>query len=679
MGSDFQVPKPLAERLVPFKITAIYTVIGGLWILFSDEILAALIHDPAALTRLQTFKGWFYVLATALMLHLLIRRGIKAVRQSEEALHETARGVSAATGAAFFNSLVRHLAKVLKVDCVLIGQVSGDNEEKIQTVAVYAHGEIKENFTYHLPGTPCENVVRKDMCYYPAGVRELFPDDHLLAEMKVESYLGTPLFDSAGRVSGLLVVMNTKPLPNTDYGQSLLRIYAVRAAAELERKRAEERLTYMAYHDPLTDLPNRTLFYDRLSLALAHARRLDQMLAVLFIDLDQFKNINDSLGHATGDMLLQGAAGRLSSCIRAGDTLARMGGDEFTLLLPGIHQAEDAVKVARKIFDAFKQPWVLGGHEFHLTVSIGISVYPNDGVDPETLLKNADTAMHRAKELGRNSCQFYNPEMKAKILERLAMEKSLRYALEHDEFVICYQPQVHTGTGGITGIEALVRWQSPDRGLISPDRFIPLAEDTGLILPIGEWVLRTACAQNKAWQEAGFPSVRVAVNLSPYQFRQETLVETVVRVLKETGLEPCWLELEITESAAMYDVDYTIAVLHELRDMGIRIAIDDFGTGYSCLNCLKQFPINRLKIDQSFVSDAVINPASAAIVTTIITLANNLNLEAIAEGVETEEQLAFLKQCRCGQMQGYLFGEPVPAGEFEKILGRTFACRVEKI
>ncbi len=436
-----------------------------------------------------------------------------------------------------------------------------------------------------------------------------------------------------------------------------------------DKRSMVQQLTHQAHYDFLTNLPNRVLFKDRLNLELSHAHRNKALLAVMFLDLDRFKLVNDTLGHAMGDQLLKGVAKRLSDCLRESDTVSRLGGDEFTILLPGLSYKEDAAKVAQKIINALQQPWLLGGHEFHITTSIGIALYPNDGEDADTLLKHADTAMYRAKEQGGNDYQLYTPAMNAIILERLDLENSLRHAVKNKEFVVFYQPQVNTNTGQITGMEALVRWQHPYRGLISPNEFIPVAEETGLIVPIGEWVLRTACAQIKAWQETGFPPMRVTVNLSARQFlQQKNLVAIVAQILQETGLDPRWLELEITESIAMQDVEFTITMLYELRRMGIQIAIDDFGTGYSSLNYLKRFPINTLKIDRSFVCDIGINQDNTAIVSTIINLGQNMGLNVIAEGVEAEEQLVFLKKRDCIEMQGYLFSKPVPAEEFERLL-----------
>ena len=435
-----------------------------------------------------------------------------------------------------------------------------------------------------------------------------------------------------------------------------------------ERRRAEETAQHQAYHDPLTDLPNRVMFNDRLTLALAHASRHRKMLAVLLVDLDRFKTIIDTLGHAMGDRLLRGVAERLHECLENGDTLARQGGDEFVILLPQVNRADKAVKLAQRMLEALKPSFHFGSHELHITTSIGIALYPYDGEDTDTLLKNADTALYRAKEQGRNNYQLYTPAMNARAFERLALENSLRKALERREFLLHYQPQVQLLSGQITGTEALLRWQHPDLGLVYPAEFIPLAEETGLIVSLGEWVMRTACVQNQAWQRAGLPPMTVAVNLSARQFQHHDLVETVQRILKETEMAAQWLELEITESIAMQNADYTIVVLRELKDMGIQISMDDFGTGYSSLSYLKKFPIDTLKIDQSFVRDLNSDPSDAAIAKAVIVLAHSLKLKVIAEGVETQEQKNFLREHGCDVTQGYLFSNPLPAPLLENLV-----------
>ena len=438
-----------------------------------------------------------------------------------------------------------------------------------------------------------------------------------------------------------------------------------------ERKQAEAQIRALAYHDTLTGLPNRLLFNDRLAMAMAQAQRQKCHLAVLFIDLDRFKVINDSLGHSFGDKLLQSVAARIQSCIREGDTLARLGGDEFTLLLPNLLETVDAAKVADKLLEALRSPFELDGRELFVTASMGVSLYPDDGADVEELVKNSDTAMYRAKEQGRDNYQLYTSTMNARALERLHMENSLRKALVQNELVVYYQPLLDLRTGRIEGVEALVRWRHPELGLVGPSEFIPIAEATGLILPIGPWVLRTACAQVREWQQRGHPGLGVSVNLSPRQFQQPNLAEQIREILNETGLDPRCLDLEITESNAMQNAEITTPILNEIKALGVQISIDDFGIGYSSLSYLKRLPINTLKIDQSFVRDITTDPDDAAIARAVIAMAHSLKLKVVAEGVETAEQLAFLTAHRCDRMQGFYFSQPLPAAECEPFLKRS--------
>ncbi len=435
------------------------------------------------------------------------------------------------------------------------------------------------------------------------------------------------------------------------------------AADITERKRAEARLMQLANFDTLTGLPNRALFHDRLAHALAKAHRSKKLVALLFLDLDRFKIINDSLGHYAGDELLKSVAERLQKNAREDDTVARLGGDEFTVILEGITYNEDATIVARKILEVMGQPFYLDGHEVFVTTSMGIAIYPLDGDNSDDLLKNADTAMYRAKEQGRNGYRFYTADMNAKAVEQLIMESSMRHALERNEFEVYYQPQIDVHSRELTGFEALLRWRHPDLGLLYPSQFLRLAEDNGLIVVIGDWVLHHVCAQAAEWQRTGLPPVRVAVNLSGRQFRQENLVESVARALRESGLSPHLLELEITENFLLDNIQSAVITLNRLHDLNVQLAMDDFGTGYSSLSYLKRFPLNSLKIDQSFVRDISTDPDDAAIAEAIIALARTLRLRVMAEGVETEEQLYFLRSRGCDQAQGFLISEALPADQ----------------
>ncbi len=435
-----------------------------------------------------------------------------------------------------------------------------------------------------------------------------------------------------------------------------------------ERTYAEEQIKHLAYHDALTTLPNRLLFKDRVTVAISHAQRHESRVSVLFLDLDRFKVINDSLGHNIGDQLLQAVAARVQSCVRDSDTVARLGGDEFTLLLPELTHAEDAALVAQKILEAVRYPFHIEGREFYITTSIGISVYPEDGPDAETLIKSADTAMYQAKEQGRDNYQLFNALVNAKALQRIALEHGLRRSLSHHEMAVHYQPIFDLRSGRITGMEALLRWTDPELGAIPPATFIPLAEAIGVMIPIGTWALRVACAQAKQWHDSGFDTLSLAVNLSVCQLQQPDLVNLVRDVLAETGLPARHLELEITESTAMQSPEASIRTLYELKRLGIRISLDDFGTGHSSLAYLKRFPIDTLKIDQSFIRDITRDPDTAAIVTAIIAMGHSLRLKVIAEGVEFTDQATFLKRHDCDQMQGYLINAPMPAAELGAIL-----------
>jgi diguanylate cyclase (GGDEF)-like protein/PAS domain S-box-containing protein len=455
-----------------------------------------------------------------------------------------------------------------------------------------------------------------------------------------------PIHDRGGRVIGAVIVFHD--------------VSAARAMSS--------QMTHSAQHDVMTNLPNRLLLNDRITQSISLARRQSRPIAVIFLDLDRFKYINDSLGHAIGDQLLQSVSRRLLASVRGSDTVSRQGGDEFVILLSEIAYPEDAATSANKILHSLSAPHSIEGQDLHIDGSIGISVYPEDGADAETLIKNADTAMYHAKENGRNNFQFFKAEMNVKAVERQSLEGSLRRALERKEFLLHYQPKVNLETGEITGVEALIRWRQPDRGLVPPSQFVPIAEDCGLIIQIGRWVLREACRQARAWQRAGLPPVPITVNVSAVEFRDKGFVESVRTTLSETGLEAQYLGLELTEGVLMEDAESTATVLQELKLMGVHLAVDDFGTGYSSLSYLRQFPIDVLKIDQSFVNQITADPEDSSIVSAIISMGKSLKHLVVAEGIETQEQRAYLQAHRCAEGQGYLFSRPLAAAQFAQLL-----------
>src|SRR5450755_4187132 len=486
---------------------------------------------------------------------------------------------------------------------------------------------------------PLRMAVKQDKPVGPYVDRVLVRRDGV--EYPIESS-GAPIRDRAGRIVGMVIVFHD--------------VSAARAMSVL--------MTHSAQHDVVTGLPNRVLLNDRITQAIVLARRNENPLAVMFLDLDHFKNINDSLGHAIGDNLLQSVSRRLLASVRKSDTVSRQGGDEFVILLSETTNPEDAATSAKKILLSLSGPHSIGGQDLFIDGSIGISVYPGDGEDAETLIKNADTAMYHAKERGRNNFQFFKAEMNLKAVERQSLEGSLRRALEREEFLLHYQPKVNLDTGEITGGEALIRWQHPDRGLVPPSQFVPIAEDCGLILQIGRWVLREACSQARAWQNAGLRPLPIAVNVSAVEFRDKGFAERVRTVLSETGLEARYLELELTEGVLMEDAETMVSVLQELKMMGVLLAVDDFGTGYSSLSYLRQFPIDVLKIDQSFVHQITADPDDSTIVSAIINMAKSLKHLVVAEGVETREQRSYLQAQHCGEGQGNLFSRPLAAARF---------------
>jgi len=823
-----------------------------------------------------------------------LKQEVSERRHIEQAITEVSDAVSSTTGEEFFLGLVKRLTETLHVDYALVARIPRESKGMVQTVAAYGDGRVLENLSYQLDGTPCKEVLENNSCHFSDDVPREYPRDNEAAQMGVQSYMGTPLYDVGGRQVGLVAVMSRAHMTSRQPAETILQVYATRIAAELqhmdaqqeirglvkfpdenpspvmrvsadgtllyanrgseavlsvwersvgdrmpehivrqcrdalaagrdtrfdvacgtsiytfvlapsggqgyvnmyglditervqadaqmrklssaleqtadsvmitdrngiveyinpmfceltgfspsevignkanvvksghhdnefytqlwrtildgevfrgtfvnkkkdgslyyeektitplrsgqgeithfvstgkditERMQTEERLHYLAYHDVLTGLPNRALFIDRLKHTMARRDAVERRIAVLFLDLDRFKNINDTLGHGVGDRLLQALPERLLGCVRKGDTVARLGGDEFAILVENIGTMEDASHIATKLIAAMAQPVTIDEHELFISTSIGISIFPDDSIDANALLKHADTAMYRAKDLGRNTYQFYSTDMSAKAFERLSMETSLRRALDRGEFELYYQPQVELGSGRIIGAEALIRWHHAELGMVSPVKFIPLLEDTGLILPVSEWVLRTAAEEAKIWQRVAGTTVRVAINLSSRQFHDDRFKEQVADVISESGLEPSLFDLEITESILMQNNQASMSNLHALHGLGVRLSVDDFGTGYSSLSYLKRFTVDTLKIDRSFIHDVTSDQDDAAIVGAIIVMAHSLKLEVVAEGVETEEQFEFLRSRGCDAMQGNLFSTPVPADQFKRLL-----------
>jgi diguanylate cyclase (GGDEF)-like protein len=575
--------------------------------------------------------------------------------------------VCSLTGDELFRAIVRHMADLFGVRFAFVAELADAESGRARLIAAWKDGEYQQGIDFALAGTPDESVVGGLRAYIPDGLPGLYPEDARLREMDLVSFFAEPLFDREGRPLGHFGMMHDKPLRLDGAAEALLRVFAARALAEVERRREETKLSYLANHDSLTDLPSRALFIDRLNQSLARANWHNVLVAVLRVDMERFKVINDTVGQAVGDHLMQLIAFRLRSCVRDGDTVARLGVEEFAVILVEVKSSDDVAPIARKIQAAFAPAFHVQGHEFVMTTAIGIALYPPDGEDAETLIRSAEAATHSARRRGLNEYQFYAASMNEKAAERLRLEADLRRAIERGEFEVHYQPQIDLGNRRLTGVEALIRWRHPELGLISPTEFISLLEETGLILPVGEWVLRQACDQKKTWKDEGLAVARMSVNLSSRQLNDPNLVTTVRRILGETALEPTDLELEITEGM-IEDADQALKILHGLSAMGVTLAIDDFGMGYSSLSHLKRFPIDTLKIDRTFVRDVTTDSDDAAIAKAIIAMAHSLKLKVIAEGVETKEQLAFLKGESCDEYQGFFFSRAIPGRDLAQLL-----------
>ncbi len=598
-------------------------------------------------------------------------------RNAETAIRQITEAIANAIGAEFFRVLTRAMADILDADSVAIGVRSPGRPDHIETLAFYLDGKQLPNHSYPLAGTPCAQVLGQETRCYLADVQDLFPTDQELAELGMTAYIGIPLFDSRDEPLGVLFALFRETPDNPEFATSVMHIFAARAAAEIERLRAEDRIRHMAYYDSLTGLPNRELFMDRLDQALAHARRTGTAMAVILMDLDHFKDINDSLGHPVGDRLLQEVATRLGKAVRNEDTVARLGGDEFIVLLTDIGKPDEAVRNATHAVDKIRQQlqpgYELDGHSLMVTPSLGIAIFPEDGDSAEQLIKHADTALYQAKGSGRDSYRFFSPAMNTAAVERLRMEGDLREAIRHQQFQVLFQPKVAIDDGRILGAEILLRWHHPERGNVPPDQFIPVAEDTGLIIPLGDWVMEQACrhtselwCQTDQCGDAPF----ISFNVSPRQFAQPDFVDRLRHHLQRHGTRPGCVELEITENLLIQDIADIEQKLDALKRLGVHISIDDFGTGYSSLRYLQRLPIDTIKIDRSFVHNIARNRNDAVIVETIILMARHLSLRTIAEGVETREQYHILAAQGCDGFQGYYHSPPVTLAEFRELIAR---------
>ena len=621
-------------------VAGLYGLLAALWIALSDRLAALVAGDTAQLTLIQNYKGWAFVAITCTLLFFLVRRSLSRLQGSYRALAESE---------ALYESLVQVMPQCL---------YRMDRESRI----TFANRALER----HL-GKPREAILgHSPREVYPADLAAKYRQDDLRVLQGETLNLIEEMvsLDSEQRKRYIEIVKTPTYAPDGSINGIQGIFWDITA-----RKSAEEQIEYLAHHDPLTDLPNRVLLRDRFLQAQGQAARSANRVAILFLDLDHFKLVNDTLGHPIGDRLLQAVAERLRRGVRETDTISRQGGDEFVIVLPELADPESAGSIAGKLMEQMHEPVRVNGHRLNVTFSLGIALYPDDGEDFDTLMKKADTAMYSAKEAGRNTLRFFTAAMNVEAAARLKLQNRLQRALEKEELVLYYQPQFDLASGRILGAEALLRWRDPERGLVPPGEFIPVAEDTGLIGPIGEWVIGEACRELRRWHEAGATDLTMAVNLSPVQFRRSRLVEIAARALQENRLPAECLEFELTESLLIREDAAILDTLTALKGLGVKLSIDDFGTGYSSLTYLKRFNVDKLKIDQSFIRELCSNPDDEAIVSAVITMARQLRLRTVAEGVENAEQATMLRRFDCDEVQGFLFGRPMPAADFQALLG----------
>ena len=586
----------------------------------------------------------------------------------ENTLHNLADGISATTGTAFFRSLVTHMAELLQVDYALVGEFTNQDVAMVRVITVCARGEISEDFCYPIKGTPCEEVFSGRLSCFAQDVQAFYPEDPMLPEMQASSYLGAPLYTADGRINGIMAVIHSQPFTHVNYIESIFRLYVARAAAELERQQMVNNLERVAHHDDLTGLCNRSLFRNLLTQAIAASKRTEEKLALLYLDLDSFKNINDTLGHDAGDKVLTIVAQRLQDALRNGDVVARLGGDEFIIMLHHVKDANSISQTIRKILAIVSEPIIFYLHQLQVTTSVGISVFPDDGNNVSALMKHADIALYKAKDHGRNTFQFYSDEMGQAITQKLNLEMDLGQALSNDEFKIYFQPLIETATQNIVAAEALLQWQHPKKGMLKAGEFIPLLEETGGIVEVGRWLLETTLDQLDKLRQGLNNAFSVSVNISARQLRDQNFVSYLQQYIENNNTVYESLNIELTESVLIEEGPHITELLEFLKSRGVNICLDDFGTGYSSLNYLRKFPIDTIKIDRSFIRDIPHNSDDLTLVKALIELAKTLGLKVIAEGVENEEQLLALRELHCPVIQGFYYSKPIPLEQWPQFV-----------